>query len=111
MRCIVERLYKKAVSTSTEDLVANLRASEDKIRWTRLVAFDATNATTYTEVGVRQGTSLYPAAREGAPSAHDHVATDVPLELPGDWVPYARFAGATAGDDLYLVAFGYYVDA
>lgn len=110
MRCIVERLFKVAVSTATEDLEVNPRSTQERIRWTRLLAFDATTATTYTEVGMKHGSSRYPAARAAAPAAHAGVDTDVPLELQGEWVPYARFAGATANDELHFIAFGYHVD-
>jgi len=110
MLAIVQRQYKVCDDTDAQILRMNANEVDRHVRWTQICSLDLTNATTRTEVGVCRSDDYYPLGGSAAPSAGDAVTSGVTVDLEGDWVPYAKFVGATESDELILVATGYFVE-
>jgi len=85
-----------------QDLSLDALPADVVIHWDEVQAIDRDNTTTLTEVGVKRGREFY-SFRTGTPGA---AARGISLSggfwAPGDYIPTARFWGATAADVLEL---------
>lgn len=108
---IVETRQIVSAAATWEEVALNPRSTQRRIRWTRLVAHCTTSKCDNIELGVKQGSTRYPLKVSGETDDPITVDTDVPIDVPGNWRPYARWGGSGSGDILVFLAFGYYVES
>lgn len=93
-------------ATYTEVLSDKLLSAQVRC-FDRISAVDNTNKPTRIDIGFCDGNvyhfvvSLFPTAK------NDVVSVRGKVWLPGNWRVFARFVGASQGDDLRLYCYGY----
>lgn len=103
---IIRSMSAVCTDETSQDVQLDNWPYQTRIAWCRIVGIDVDNAPTLILVGLKRGSQLY-VARSGTPGAAGrsiHAITEV--EASGEYVPCARFEGATADDVLQLFAFG-----
>lgn len=96
-----------AVGGAAEELVLRIPRGYEQTMWHRIVARNATRATTLTEIWIRVHTTEYcvRGAAQGVAGGTVHV--DTRITVPDDAQIVAKFTTTTAGDVLGLWAFGH----
>lgn len=107
MITIVRSMSTVCSNTTSQDVVLDTRDPREQIRWTQIMGLDRTNAPTTLEVGLKRGSEFYPFNAETPGAAARCIKIDGTVTAPGDFVPCARFLGATSADKLELYAAGY----
>jgi len=72
------------------------------VRWRQVCGIDRDNAPTTLEVGLKRGREYYPFRAATPAAAARSVRLLGQVLAPGNFVPTARFYGATLGDTLEL---------
>jgi len=106
-RAIVDRVRTICTSAVTQDVTLNKPTQGWVYEWRRIVGVNRTGATDTIEVGVKNVGEFYCFESAAAGAVNLAVATDSNTPAPGEFVPCARFNGATLGDVLELVVCGY----
>jgi len=76
----------------------------------RIVAMNATSASSFVEVGLRHSDKDYILEKQANVAAKTSVEVDNKIFAPGHYKPYCKVFGGSAGDLICLYIFGYYVD-
>jgi len=99
---------RSAVCTSAtvQDVQLDAIRNGVHIRWKQVTGIDETSATTTCQVGFKRGTEFYPFRGGAIGAAHRSIRLWGDVHLPGEFVPCARFYGATLADTLLLTAAG-----
>ena len=106
----VKRAQTVAVSVMDEAIELPVLQSNLLVCYDRITAQDATNDVTRVEIGLRSGASEYILDGRAAPGVGVPFSVAGKVFANGLYRPFARFVGATAGDQLSLAAFGYITD-
>lgn len=110
VKSIVRSMSGVCSDTTSQDLVLDTRDPQEQIRWTQIVGIERTNAPTTLEVGLRRSRQFYILNAETPGAAARCIKMDGEVVAPGDFVPCARFLGATSGNVLELYAAGVVVE-
>lgn len=105
-RIIIRSMSKVCSNTTYQDVSLDTWPPDVVIRWTQIAGIDDSSAPTAIQVGLKRSSFFYP-FRGAAPGAADRsVGIRGTVKAPGDFVPCARFLGASSGDVLQLYVAG-----
>ena len=103
---IIRSMSAVCTSVTSQDVELDWRPREQAIRWSQIVAVDRTSAPTTLEIGLKRAGSFYILNAETPSAAARSVRMHGTVIAPGEFVPAARFRGATLNDVLELYACG-----
>lgn len=103
---IIRSMSALCTSGTSQDVQLDAWPYDICILWERVVGIDVDNTTTLTLVGLKRGGEFYVARAATPGAAGRSIHTVAGVEATGEYVPCARFEGATVGDTLQLFAFG-----
>lgn len=111
MILIIRSLMELCINTTVQDVALDTRSERERICWTQIVGVDRDNAPATLEVGLKRGRQFVPCNADTPAAAARCIRMQGTVRGSGDWVPCARFYGATAADDLELYAAGYVLES
>lgn len=106
MSTIIGSMATVCSDETSQDVVLDMRPIEPEIRWTQITAIDDTSTATCIQVGLKRASEFYPFRGAAQGAADRSVSIRGTITAPGDFVPCARFLGATSGDKLLLYVAG-----
>ena len=103
---IIRSMSAVCTNATVQDVQLDAIRNDMHIRWKQVTGIDETGAATTCQVGFKRGTQFYPLRGANIAAANRSVRLWGDVHLPGEFVPCARFYGATLADTLLLVAAG-----
>jgi len=102
----VDQVHEGNPPGAQYDLVLELPPGRSVYEIHQCIARDVDSAVTAVWIGISDGNAYYWLHKEAASSANQFIKVARHFYVPAGWKIVARFADATAGDDLYLTVNG-----
>lgn len=106
----VRSVGTSAVSTTDEVLELPATGNPRLSCYDRISAINKTHDVTSVHIGFKSGSREFIVAGKLAPGANVPFGVEGKIFVPGGYRPFVRYVGATAGDLIELVCFGYDTD-
>ena len=103
---IIGRQDNVCTNATVQDVRLDVWEHSEHIRWKQVSGIDETSAATLCQVGWSRGEQFFPFRGGNLAALGRSIRLFGDVCLPGEYVPTARFYGATLGDTLILTAAG-----